>query len=49
MNLCCSGHVEICHEERICPFCEFQAEKNEEIAELEKRIEELEDELKSLK
>ncbi len=42
MNLCSSGHEEVCYETRDCPFCE-------KIAELEKDIENLADEISDLK
>ena len=44
MNLCSSGHPEICHNERVCPFCEFWIEKSKEITDLENKIKVLEEE-----
>jgi hypothetical protein len=44
MNLCNDGHDEVCYEDRSCPVCEKQKElnaANEEIANLEKQVEEL--------
>jgi HAMP domain-containing protein len=45
MNLCDSGHEEICYECRNCPLCEA----NEEIESLEKEVEELKESLEELK
>jgi len=42
MNLCSSGHEEICFEERECPFCASIAKKDETIKDLEEEREALE-------
>ena len=41
MNLCSSGHDEICHEGRNCPVCVIISEKDAEIEELNGEIDEL--------
>jgi predicted RNase H-like HicB family nuclease len=45
MNLCDSGHEEICYECRNCPLCEA----NREIESLENIVEELKESLEELK
>jgi peptidoglycan hydrolase CwlO-like protein len=45
MNLCDSGHEEICYECRNCPLCDA----NEEIESLEKEVDELKESLEELK
>jgi len=45
MNLCDSGHEEICYERRNCPL----REANREIKSLEEKVEELEESLEELK
>jgi chorismate mutase len=44
MNLCDSGHGEVCFEGRICPFCEKVSELDAEIAERDRQISSLNDE-----
>jgi len=49
MNLCDSGHDEVCYESRKCPVCEKQleiTEMEEMIANRDKVIDELREELK---
>lgn len=48
MNLCDSGHVEICFETRDCPFCNAIASKDAEILKLEERVEDLEEKIDEL-
>lgn len=46
MNMCSSGHEEIVYDDNNCPLCEALAsiaELEDEIGELEAKIEELED------
>jgi TolA-binding protein len=45
MNLCDSGHDEICHEGRQCPFCAKIEEKDQEISDLNMKIDDLRDAL----
>ena len=49
MNLCEDGHDEVCYEARNCPACEALSEKDKEINILEKIIEDLKDEIESMK
>ena len=42
MDLCSSGHDEVCFSERYCPVCQIIDEKDKTISELNDRIEELE-------
>jgi hypothetical protein len=44
MTLCSDGHDEVCFEGRSCPACELR----DEIKELEKKIENLEEELREV-
>jgi len=55
MNLCSSGHDEVCFESHRCPVCEMESNKNDRIRELEddkenleRQISELEAEVKNL-
>lgn len=48
MNLCSSGHDEICHEGRDCPLCAHIKESKETISELESKIDELKGEINDL-
>ena len=51
MNLCSSGHDEVCHEGRNCPACEAIAEMNalqKEKDELQDQVDELKDELETM-
>jgi tetrahydromethanopterin S-methyltransferase subunit G len=41
MNLCDSGHDEVCYESRHCPACSIASEKDDEIASLNERIDDL--------
>ena len=41
MNLCWSGHDEICFETNICPLCETMKNKNEEIEHIEELLQEI--------
>jgi hypothetical protein len=41
MEICKSGHAEICHDEWGCPICEQIEKLQDEIKELEDKIEEL--------
>lgn len=36
MNLCSDNHDEVCYEGRTCPACAVAAEKDKEIADLER-------------
>lgn len=45
MNLCDDQHEEICFEQRVCPLCE----KIKEIENLEKKIDELKQEISEIK
>lgn len=47
MNLCSSGHEEICYESRQCPVCEIIADKNREIEDKQSTIDRLKEELES--
>jgi hypothetical protein len=48
LNTCNDNdHDEICHEGRDCPACAIIEKKNEEIEELESKVESLKDELNS--
>lgn len=42
MNLCSAGHDEVCYDQRECPVCKMESEKNDEISTLESRVHELE-------
>jgi predicted RNase H-like nuclease (RuvC/YqgF family) len=44
MNLCSSGHQEICYEGRNCPLCAIQSDKEDSDKENERKIEKLKDE-----
>lgn len=44
MNLCSSGHEEVCFEGRICPVCEVIEDKDREIDKLTDKIHGLESE-----
>lgn len=45
MNLCDSGHDEVCYDGRTCPVCSVKEELSDEIKELTDRVKELELEL----
>ncbi len=45
MNLCSSGHDEICFEGRQCPFCDKLADLSREIDDKDQKIDSLRDEL----
>lgn len=42
MNLCATGHDEVCFEGRKCPFCQYMAE-------MDKAVEAYKDEINNLK
>jgi len=48
MNLCNDDHDEICFEGRKCPLCEMRADKDKEIEELVRKVDDLKDEIGSL-
>jgi len=48
MNLCSGNHDEVCYEGRTCPACAALADKDEEIAALEKKLESAREEIESL-
>ena len=45
MNLCDSGHDEVCFDGRNCPFCAKMEEKDQEISELNSKIDTLQEQL----
>ena len=48
MELCSSGHDEVCFEGRQCPVCEAISDKNQETEDMIKEIDDLKDENRSL-
>lgn len=49
MNLCSSGHNEVCYETRECPCCEIMEDSTKKIDALENRIVDLEEQVHDLK
>lgn len=49
MNLCSERHPEVCYESRICPVCDLRADMEEEINHLRVSIENLKEQIESLK
>ena len=47
MNLCSSGHDEVCYEGRNCPVCEMEKDKDKDIEKLDEAIDELRDRLET--
>jgi len=45
MNLCDSGHDEVCFDGRNCPFCAKIEDKDHEISELNAKIDTLQEQL----
>jgi hypothetical protein len=45
MYLCDDDHDEICHEGRQCPFCAKIKEKDQEISDLNNKLDQLQSEL----
>lgn len=48
MNICSTGHEEICFEGRKCPFCDELATKEAEINRLNEDIHDLKNEIRDL-
>jgi hypothetical protein len=40
MNLCSSGHDEVCYEGRTCPVCDLREDLEDSIKDLTKELEE---------
>ena len=49
MELCDDGHDEVCYEGRTCPACRAAHYLQKDIQQLEKRVEDLLDEIERLK
>jgi hypothetical protein len=45
MNLCSSGHDEICYEGRTCPFCVYIKESEEGLGAIQDKLTEAKDSL----
>lgn len=45
MDLCSSGHDEVCYETRTCPMCDIINEMQDELKEAKKEIDRLNDAL----
>jgi len=48
MDICSSGHDEICYSERTCPICPILEDNNDTINDLESSVKSLEQEVKQL-
>jgi polyhydroxyalkanoate synthesis regulator phasin len=48
MNICSENHQEICHETRECPLCALRSDKDQDITDLQKKVDELRKEVSTL-